>query len=115
MATIVFFHAHPDDEAIATGGTMAKLAAAGHRVVLVCATKGEHGEVPEGFLDPGEQLWQRREREIEAANRALGVARGEFLGYIDSGMMGTPENEAAGSFWQADIDEAAARLATLLK
>ena len=115
MATVVFFHAHPDDEAIATGGTMAKLAADGHRVVLVCATKGEHGEVPEGFLDPGEQLWQRREREIEAANRALGVARGEFLGYIDSGMMGTPENEAAGSFWQADIDEAAARLAAILK
>ena len=53
MATIVFFHAHPDDEAIATGGTMAALADAGHRVVLVTATRGELGEIPEGLLDTG--------------------------------------------------------------
>ena len=78
MATVVFFHAHPDDESIATGGTMAKLAAEGHRVVLVVATRGEHGEVAEGFLSPGEELWQRREKETEASGRALGIARGEF-------------------------------------
>ena len=48
MATLVTLHAHPDDEAIATGGTMAKAAAAGHRVILVVATKGEHGEVADG-------------------------------------------------------------------
>lgn len=114
MATLVCFHAHPDDEAIATGGTMAKAAAAGHRVVLVCATRGEHGEVPEGFLEPGEELWQRREREVEAASRILGVARGEFLGYTDSGMIGTPENDAPGSFWTADLEEAASRLAAIL-
>jgi LmbE family N-acetylglucosaminyl deacetylase len=53
MATLVFFHAHPDDEAISTGGTMAKMAADGHRVVLVVATNGEEGEVAEGFLDDG--------------------------------------------------------------
>ena len=50
MATLVTFHAHPDDETIATGGTMAKAAAAGHRVVLVTATRGEHGEVAQGHL-----------------------------------------------------------------
>ena len=115
MATVVFFHAHPDDEAIATGGTMAKAAAAGHRVILVTATKGEHGEVPEGFLDPGEQLVDRRVQEVQAAARALGVHRGEFLGYVDSGMMGTAENDAPESFWQADVEEAAARLADLLR
>ena len=115
MATIVFFHAHPDDESIATGGTMAKLAADGHRVVLVVATRGEHGEVADGFLDPGEELWQRREKETEASARILGVARGEFLGYVDSGMIGTPENEAPESFWQADVEEAAERLATILR
>jgi LmbE family N-acetylglucosaminyl deacetylase len=114
MATLVCFHAHPDDEAIATGGTMAKAAAEGHRVVLVSATRGEHGEVIDGFLDPGEELWQRREQEVAEACKALGVARHEFLGYTDSGMMGVPENDAPGSFWQADIDEAARRLADIL-
>src|SRR5688500_3649860 len=114
MATLVCFHAHPDDEAIATGGTMAKAAADGHRVILVTATKGEHGEVVEGFLDPGEELWQRREQEVADACKALGVARHEFLGYTDSGMMGEPENDAPGSFWRADLDEAARRLADIL-
>jgi LmbE family N-acetylglucosaminyl deacetylase len=111
----VFFHAHPDDEAIATGGTMAKAAAAGHRVVLVTATKGEHGEVAEGFLEPGEALWERRVQETKAAADILGVARNEFLGYVDSGMMDTPENKASESFWQADIDEAGERLAKILR
>ncbi len=115
MSTVVFFHAHPDDESIATGGTMAKLAAAGHRVVLVVATKGEHGEVSEGFLDAGETLGSRRERETAASAGALGAARHEFLGYTDSGMIGTPENDAPECFWQADIDDAAERLAVILR
>jgi LmbE family N-acetylglucosaminyl deacetylase len=114
MATIVCFHAHPDDEAIATGGVMARYSAAGHRVVLVLATRGEHGEVAEGFLDQGEELWQRRVAETQASADLLGVARVAYLDYVDSGMMGTPENDAPGSFWQADVDQAAARLAALL-
>jgi LmbE family N-acetylglucosaminyl deacetylase len=112
--TLVCFHAHPDDEAIATGGTMAKAAADGHRVVLVVATKGEHGEVPDGFLGKEELLWQRRVEETHAAAELLGVQRVEFLGYVDSGMDGTPENEAPESFWQADLDDAARRLAAIL-
>lgn len=115
MATAVFFHAHPDDEAISTGGTMAKAAAAGHRVVLVYGTKGEHGEVEEGFLDEGEELWQRRMMEVDAAAAVLGVQRVEYLGYLDSGMMGTPENEHPDSFWRAPVDEAAERLAAILQ
>ena len=115
MATAVFFHAHPDDEAIATGGTMVKASAAGHRVVLVVATKGEHGEVAENYLDEGELLWHRREREQQDAAKILGVDRLEFLGYVDSGMIDTPENEAPESFWQADVEEAAERLATILR
>ena len=67
MATFVFFHAHPDDECIQTGGTMAKVAADGHRVVLVLATRGELGEVPDGFLDEGEQLGLRRIAETYAS------------------------------------------------
>lgn len=112
--TLVTFHAHPDDEAIATGGTMARAAADGHRVVLVVATKGENGEVPEGFLRPGEALAERRVVETMAAAEALGVARVEFLGYVDSGMMGTSTNDAPGAFWRASVDEAAQRLARIL-
>jgi LmbE family N-acetylglucosaminyl deacetylase len=115
MATLVCFHAHPDDECIATGGVMAKAAKEGHRVVLVVATKGEHGEVPDGFLAPGEELWQRRVKETETSAAILGVQRVEFLGYIDSGMMGTPENERPGSFWTADVEEAAQRLAAIFR
>jgi LmbE family N-acetylglucosaminyl deacetylase len=114
MATFVFFHAHPDDETMSTGGTIARAAAAGHRVVVVTATRGEHGEVADGVLDPGERLVDRRVREIEAAALILGVNRREFLGYVDSGMAGVAENDATESFWRADLDEAAGRLAAIL-
>lgn len=114
MATLVTFHAHPDDEAITCGGTMARAAAEGHRVVLVVATRGELGEVEEGLLAPGVTLADHRTVETEEAARILGVSRVEFLPYHDSGMIGTPENDAPASFWQADVDEAAALLAAIL-
>jgi LmbE family N-acetylglucosaminyl deacetylase len=115
MATLVAFHAHPDDESIAMGGVLAKAAADGHRTVLVFGTKGEHGEVDDGFLDEGETLEQRRVQETERSAEILGVKRLEWLGYTDSGMMGTPENDLDGAFWQADVDEAAERLAAILR
>jgi LmbE family N-acetylglucosaminyl deacetylase len=114
MGTMVCFHAHPDDECIITGGVMAKAASQGHRVVLVVATKGEHGEVPEGFLGPEEPLWQRRVEETNASAKVLGAQRVAFLGYVDSGMMGTAENDLPGSFWTADVEVAGARLAAIL-
>ncbi|MEZ5281695.1 MAG: PIG-L family deacetylase [Acidimicrobiales bacterium] len=114
MATIVFFHAHPDDEAIATGGTMLLASRAGHRVILVVATRGEVGEVAEGFLEPGETLGARRSLETQTAASILGVHRVEFLGYEDSGMIGEPTNDNPACFWQADVDTAAGRLAELL-
>jgi len=113
--TLVSFHAHPDDEAIATGGAIARAAKEGWRVVLVVATRGDHGEVADGFLDPGETLAERREKETARSAEILGIERVEFLGYVDSGMAGTPENDAPGSFWSADIDEAAERLARILR
>ncbi len=115
MATWVSFQAHPDDESIQSGGTLAKAAADGHRTVLVFGTGGEHGEVAEGFLDDGETLAIRRRAETYRSAEILGVARVEFLGYTDSGMMGTPENDLPGSFWTADLEEAAERLATILR
>lgn len=115
MGTLVCFHAHPDDEAIATAGAMLQAKSDGHRVVLVCATRGENGEVPEGYLEPGEKLWERRVRETEAAGEILGVSRIEFLGYVDSGMMGTPENDVPESFWKADMQVATDRVAQILR
>lgn len=87
----------------------------GHRVVLVVATRGELGEIPEGLLGEGEQLWQRRVDETRAAADILGAQRLEFLGYRDSGMMGTADNEAGGSFWTAPVEEAAEKLAAILR
>src|SRR5260370_37578645 len=66
------------------------------------------------MLEPGEKMAERRVQETQRAAEILGVARVEFLGYVDSGMMGTPENDAQGSFWTADLDEAAKRLAKIL-
>ena len=113
--TLVLFHAHPDDEAIATAGTMARAKRDGHRVVLVAATKGELGESAPDSLAPGEDLAERRVAELNAAAEILGVDRLEFLGYGDSGMAGEPTNAAPGSFASADVDEAAARLARILE
>ena len=113
--TLVSLHAHPDDECIATGGVIAQAAAAGHRVVLIVGTGGEVGEVADGFLDDGETLMERRVSETEAAAEILGIARIEWLGYRDSGMVDTHDNHADGSFWSADVDEAAARVAAILR
>ena len=114
MATVTFFHAHPDDEAIATGGTMASLAAEGHRVILVTATGGELGEVTDGFLRPGETLAERRAAELAESATILGAARQLFLGYHDSGMEGDDSNARDDVFATADLDEAATRLAAIL-
>ncbi|MGH9098480.1 MAG: PIG-L family deacetylase, partial [Acidimicrobiales bacterium] len=114
MSTVVFVHAHPDDEAIATGGTMAGLAADGHRVVLVTATAGELGEIPDGMLNDGESLADRRAVELAEAGRLLGVARQVYLGYHDSGMAGEESNQRPDAFAVADVDEAAGRLAKVL-
>ncbi len=115
MPTLVAFHAHPDDECITTGGTLAKAVDDGHRVVVVFATRGEVGEAPDGMLAPGESLVERRHREVMGSMAALGVHRVEFLGYRDSGMQGTPDNDDPASFWRADPAEAAGRLAAILR
>jgi LmbE family N-acetylglucosaminyl deacetylase len=112
--TLVLFHAHPDDEAIATGGTMARAKSEGHRVVLVSATRGELGEFAPDVLEPGELLVDRRVAELHAAAEVLGADRVEFLDYLDSGMAGEPTNDAPGSFASADVEEAAQRLARIL-
>lgn len=112
--TLVTFHAHPDDEALATAGVMAQASARGDRVVLVVATRGEHAGYGHELLEDGESMAERRVGETMHAADIIGVARVEFLGYVDSGMIGTPENDAEGSFWSANLEEAARRLADIL-
>ncbi len=83
-------------------------------MVLVLATRGEEGEQVPGVVPTGEDLGAVRERETRASAALLGCHRVEFLGYRDSGMAGTPANDAPESFWQADLDEAAMRLVGIL-
>ncbi|MGI9155017.1 MAG: PIG-L family deacetylase [Marmoricola sp.] len=110
--TLVAFHAHPDDESLLTGGTLAKAAAEGHRVVLVTATCGEQGLA--GPRDGrGAELGTLRLAELEAAGAALGCARVLSLGYGDSGLR--PDPEDTGAFVHADVPSAARRLAQLLR
>jgi N-acetyl-1-D-myo-inositol-2-amino-2-deoxy-alpha-D-glucopyranoside deacetylase len=116
---LLLVHAHPDDESIATGGTMARYAAEGAEVTLVTCTRGEQGEiVPDDLkhLGTGKPLADARVDELAEAMKALGVTDHRFLGpYEDSGMIGTPENERATAFWNADLDEAAEHLASVIR
>lgn len=113
VSTIVFFHAHPDDESSQTSGVMAKASAEGHRVVVVFATGGEHGEVPDD-LAAGETIVDRRRKEAQASAEVTGTARVAWLGYHDSGMTGWDQNSDPRSFHQAPVDEAGQRLAHIL-
>ncbi len=111
--TLVAFHAHPDDEALLTAGTMARAAAEGHRVVLVVATDGGLGLASREYA---RDLAARRRAEALASADALGVARVEFLGYADSGLGPglDPDPPDRVRFVRAPVAEAAARLADLL-
>ena len=115
MATIVAFHAHPDDEALLTAGTLARAARDGHRVVLVFATRGEVGTTG-ADLDAVSTLGALRSAEAEASAAAIGAARVEFLGWSDSGLAPAIDgNWPEGTFCAAPIDEAADRLAAILR
>src|SRR5947207_13659599 len=116
--TLMTIHAHPDDETIGTGGTMAKAVRDGHRVVLVTGTRGELGEIVVPELDTPEnhrRLGEIRAAELEAAMAELGVTEWENLGYRDSDIMGRVGNLDARSFWHADLDDAARRLVWLIR
>ena len=121
---LLLVHAHPDDETIGTGATMAKYAAERARVTLVTCTLGEEGEVLVPELehlaaDREDGLGQHRIGELAAAMEALRVTDHRFLGgpgrWRDSGMVGTPANDRPDCFWQADLDEAVRALVAVVR
>ncbi|MGW2261879.1 N-acetyl-1-D-myo-inositol-2-amino-2-deoxy-alpha-D-glucopyranoside deacetylase [Streptomyces sp. NPDC004749] len=121
---LLLVHAHPDDESINNGATMAKYVAEGALVTLVTCTLGEEGEIiPPGLAhlaaDREDTLGPHRIRELAAAMRELGVTDHRFLGgpgrYRDSGMMGLEQNGRPGAFWSADLDEAAGHLVDVIR
>ena len=108
MTTLVFLHAHPDDEALLTAGTMARAAAEGHRVVLAVATDGAAGLTSADYRD---DLAGVRARELERSAEILGTARLDQWGYADSGLTG----DAPGGFAAGNIDDQVARLVELVE
>ena len=119
--SLLLVHAHPDDESIGTGATMARYAAEGARVTLVTCTLGEIGEIIPPDLQHmlPDELGDYRIGELAEACAALGVADHRFLGgpgrWRDSGMMGMDENEDPRCFWRASVEEAATELAQVIR
>lgn len=122
--SLLFVHAHPDDETIGTGAAMSRYAAEGARVTLVTCTLGEEGEIVVDDLahlaaGKEDRLGEHRISELAAAAEALGVQDHRFLGgagrYRDSGMMGEPTNDNPSSFWQADLDAAVGDLVAVIR
>ena len=121
---LLLVHAHPDDETINNGVTMAKYAKDGAQVTLVTCTRGEEGEVLVAELaslasDKDDKLGQHREIELKDAMAHLGIADFRFLGapnkkWRDSGMMGMPQNDRTDVFWQSDLEESANELVRII-
>jgi LmbE family N-acetylglucosaminyl deacetylase len=116
VSVVVAFNAHPDDEALLTGGTLALLASQGHRVVLVTATDGGGGLADPSYTGGG-RLGDHRLRELQASAAVLGAARVVDLGYGDSGIGPGPPQPVGGRtpFVQVPVEEAAERLARVLR
>jgi N-acetyl-1-D-myo-inositol-2-amino-2-deoxy-alpha-D-glucopyranoside deacetylase len=116
--TLMAVHAHPDDEVFGTGGVFARAADEGMRTVLVCATGGEEGEIREPRRDTPEQrarLAEIRAEELRRSAGILGIEEVHFLGYRDSGMLGTPANNHPDNFLHADRKEATRRVVRLIR
>src|SRR4030081_3419139 len=113
--TLIAVHAHPDDECLGTGGILARYAAEGARTVLVTCTDGAVGEISDPALATPENLAEVRSRELDESVRILDISRSARLGYRDSGMAGTADNQHPASFQQANFDEALGRVVHLVR
>ena len=108
-------HAHPDDECIGTGGILARYSAEGVRTILLTCTDGAVGEISDPNLATPENLAEVRAGELDEAVRILGVSRLVKLGYRDSGMAGTDDNQNPASFLQSSFDEAVERVVKVIR
>ena len=107
--------AHPDDETFACGGLLARYAAEGVRVTLICATRGDVGEIADPSLATPETLADVRQQELQNACEVLGVEDLSILGYRDSGMAGTPDNQHPSSLFQAPRREVVGRTVEIIR
>ena len=117
MSSLLAFHAHPDDESVSTGVTLAKYADEGHRVVVATATDGSAGEI-HNYDNPEElfpKLAEMRRKELEASLEALGVKEYEWMGFKDSGMMGTSENDDPDCFWRQNYFDPVGKLVDIIR
>ena len=113
--SLLAVYAHPDDEAFGSGGTIARYAAEGFCTYLVCATRGEVGEISDPSLATPETLGAVREGELRCAAETMGVAELIFLDYRDSGMVGTSENEDPRAFVNAPAEAVVQQLVSILR
>lgn len=114
-AILLAVYAHPDDEAFGVGGTLAYYSARGVRTALICATRGEVGEISDPALATPETLGVVREQELRCACEALGVQDLYFLDYRDSGMKGTPENDDERNLYRANPLEVIEKLVKIIR
>ena len=112
--TVLAMFAHPDDEAFGSGGTLAGLVKKGHKLTVVCATNGDVGEISDPTLATPENLWEVRQGEMRRAMAVTGISDVRFLGYRDSGMEGTPDNENPASLFQAEPAKVEAQISALM-
>jgi N-acetyl-1-D-myo-inositol-2-amino-2-deoxy-alpha-D-glucopyranoside deacetylase len=112
---LMVVHAHPDDESLGSGGTLQHYGRQGTRTIVVICTGGEAGEISDPVLATPENLGEVRRAETEAAIAILGVSRLCWLGYRDSGMAGTADNDDPRSFHRASVEEAVGRLVRLIR
>ena len=107
--------AHPDDETLSVGGTLAQYAAAGYKVYYVCGTRGEVGEVAPEFMQGYTSIADLRTHELECAAKVLGLTGVIYLGYRDSGMAGTEDNKHPNALAMAPVEEVAGRIVEIIR
>lgn len=114
-ATLLSVLAHPDDESFGSGGTLALYAKRGVNIHLVCATRGEVGDVDPAMLDGYKSVADLRESELRCAAGYLGLREVHFLGYRDSGMPGSPDNSHPNALYAQPIEQVAAQVSTYIR
>ena len=113
--TLIFFGAHPDDETFGMGATLAQYAASGVKVYYVCSTRGEVGTVDPEYMQGYKTIADLRTAEMECAAKVLDLAGVIYLGYRDSGMTGSPDNQNPDSLFKAPVEQVAGLMVKIIR